>query len=236
MTALDAERLGEGQNSDARTLSRRTLLIGAGSAVTAGLAGIMTPRRYEPGVSGVRLEDVIPQTVGPWSTQTGGAFIMPEDKAAATAYDQVFTRRYSAANGPDIMLLIAHGAALSGLMRVHRPEICYVSAGFQIRGLQSLDLPISGAKTIAAQSFLGVRDDRMERVLYWTRIAGVFPRDLMAQRLAMLRLGLEGVIPDGVLVRISAEGAGETAPALKRFALDLVRQSGPPARALLTGP
>jgi EpsI family protein len=196
----------------------------------------MTPRRYEAGASQVRLEDVIPQTLGPWSTQTGGAFILPEDKAAATAYDQVFTRRYSSDKAPDIMLLIAHGAALSGLMRVHRPEICYVSAGFQIRGLHGLDLAAPGAKTIAAQTFLGVRDDRMESVLYWTRIADAFPRDLTAQRIAMLKLGLEGVIPDGVLVRISAQGAGETAPALKAFALELVRRSGPAARALLIGP
>jgi len=75
----------------------------------------------------------------------------------------------------------------------------------------------------------------VESVLYWTRIAGFFPRDLTAQRLVMLRLGLEGLIPDGVLVRISALGAGEVEPALTRFAADLVRQSDTAGRALLVG-
>ncbi len=217
-------------------LSRRTLMLGAGCAATASVAGLMTPRRYMSGVSRVRLEDVIPKTVGPWQAQTAGGFILPEDTAAASAYDQIMPRRFAAAAGPDIMLLIAHCAAQSGLMRVHRPDVCYTSAGFQIRGLHSLDLSVAPAKTIPAETFLGVRPDRMENVLYWTRIAGFFPRTLMAQRLVMLKLGLEGLIPDGVLVRISAPGARETGPALMQFASDLVRQSGAEGRALLLGP
>jgi len=216
-------------------ISRRTLMLGVGAAATAGVGGLMTPRHYEPGVSQIHLEATIPTSVGSWQAQPAGAFILPEDGAATSAYDQIVTRTFAAASGPDIMLLIAHGAAQSGLMRVHRPEVCYASAGFQIRGLHGLDLPVAPAKTIAAQTFVGVRDDRVESVLYWTRIAGFFPRDLTAQRLVMLRLGLQGLIPDGVLVRISALGAGEVEPALARFATDLVRQSGPAGRALLLG-
>jgi EpsI family protein len=217
-------------------VSRRTLMLGVGSAATAGVAALMTPRHYEPGVNRIRLDDAVPTSVGPWRAQTSGAFILPEDAAAASAYDQIITRRFAGATGPDIMLLIAHGAAQSGLMRVHRPEVCYSSAGFQIRGLHGLDIAVAPGHTIAAQSFVGVRDDRVESVLYWTRIAGYFPRDLMAQRLIMLRLGLAGLIPDGVLVRISALGAGEVAPALAQFATQWVHEAGPAGRALLLGP
>jgi EpsI family protein len=155
--------------------------------------------------------------------------------AAASAYDQVFTRRFAAPTGPDIMLLIAHGAAQSGLMRIHRPEVCYSSEGFRIEGLHDVDLAIASPRVIPAQIFTGVRDDRVERVLYWTRIASFFPRDLTAQRLIMLKLGLAGMIPEGVLVRISAQAAGEATPALEAFAKDLVRRSTPQAQALLLG-
>jgi EpsI family protein len=222
-------------------LSRRTLTIGIGAAATAGVAGLMTPRRYLAGVDRVKLEELVPAAVGAWAMQRAGDFILPDDPAATSAYDQIVTRRFSALAGPDIMLLIAHGAAQSGLIRVHRPEACYASEGFQIRDFHGLDLSVArGHSTavdkIAAQAFLGVRDDRVESVLYWTRIAGFFPRDRMAQRLIMLRLGLEGVIPDGVLVRISALGAGETAAALVRFAGELVRACGPEGRTLLLGP
>jgi len=219
-----------------RLLSRRALMLGIGSATTAGVAGLMTPRHHEAGAYRVQLDDVVPNAVGPWRAQPSGAFILPQDSAQTSAYDQVVTRRFVAATGPDIMLLIAHGAAQSGLMRVHRPEICYASAGFQIRGLHGLHLTVAATHTIAAQTFVGIRDDRVESVLYWTRIAAFFPQDLMAQRLLMLKLGLLGLIPDGVLVRISALGAGEAAPALAQFATELVRQSGPDGRALLLGP
>ncbi len=217
-------------------VSRRALAIGLGSAATAGVAGLMTPRRRQASVNRVPLGEIVPTAVGPWRAQTAGDFILPEDAAADSAYDQVLTRRFVAPAGPDIMLLIAHGAAQSGLMRVHRPEVCYDSAGFTIRGLHSLDLNVAPARTIAAQAFVGVREDRVESVLYWTRIAGFFPRTLTAQRLAMLKLGLEGVIPDGVLVRISALGDSQVTPTLAQFADDLVRQSGAQARALLLGP
>jgi EpsI family protein len=209
-------------------------MIGLGSAATAGVAGLMTPRYYEPGVSRVRLEDVVPTSIGPWRAQTSGAFILPEDTAAATAYDQIFTRRFAAPTGPDIMLLIGHGAAQSGLMRVHRPDTCYASAGFQIRGLHNVAVEVAPAAAIPAQAFVGVRDDRVESVLYWTRIAGFFPRTLTAQRLVMLKLGLLGLIPDGLLVRISAQG--DDASALAPFASELVHQSGAAGRALLLGP
>jgi EpsI family protein len=226
---------------DTEFLSRRALMIGIGSAGTAALAGLMTPRHYEPGVNRVRLDEVVPTSVGPWQAQPSGAFILPQDAPAASAYDQIIARSFAAATGPDIMLVVAHGAAQSGLMRVHRPEVCYVSAGFQIRDFHKLDVavapgPTLGPQTIPAQTFVGVREDRVESVLYWTRIAKYFPRDLMAQRLIMLRLGLAGLIPDGVLVRISALGAGEVAPALAQFASELVRQSGPDGRTLLLGP
>jgi EpsI family protein len=217
-------------------ISRRTLMLGVGAAATAGVAGLMTPRHYEPGVNQIHLEAAIPTSVGPWQARPAGAFILPEDGAAASAYDQIVTRTFVAASGPDIMLLVAHGAAQSGLMRVHRPEVCYASAGFQIQGLHSLDLAVAPGQTIAAQTFIGQREDRVENVLYWTRIGGFFPRNVMDQRIDMLKLGLEGLIPDGVLVRMSALGEGETAPALTLFAAEMVRGSGPAERALLLGP
>jgi EpsI family protein len=217
-------------------LSRRTLLLGVGAAATAGVAGLMTPRHYEPVGAQVRLDDLMPQSVGAWQAEPAGAFVLPADATVSNAYDQIATRRYTAPGAPDIMFLVAHGAAQSGLMRVHRPEVCYASSGFQIRGLHSLGLDVAAGHTITAQTFVGVRDDRVESVLYWTRIGKFFPASVMSQRLVMLRLGLQGLIPDGVLVRISALGGPETAPALMRFSEELLRGSQAAERVLLLGP
>jgi EpsI family protein len=196
----------------------------------------MTPRHSDPGASRVRLDDLMPSSVGPWQAEPTGAFVLPADAGLSTTYDQIATRRFTAPTGPDVMFLIAHGAAQSGLMRVHRPEVCYGASGFQIRGLHSLNLDVEPGRNITAQTFVGVRDDRVENVLYWTRIGAFFPGNLMAQRLVMLRLGLLGQIPDGVLVRMSCLGAGETSSTLMRFARELVQGAGQQEHALLIGP
>ncbi len=232
MTTATATATGTGTTF----LSRRALMLGLGAAGAAGAAALLTPRHYEPGLNRVHLDDLVPNAVGPWQAEPTGAFILPADGSVSNFYDQVITRRFTAPNSPDIMLLIAHGAAQSGLMRVHRPEICYGAAGFKILDLHSLDLPVGPHRSIAAQTFVGVRDDRVENVLYWTRIDRFFPRNLMDQRVTMLKLGLQGLIPDGVLVRISALGEEETGPALMQFARDMVGGSGPAERTLLLGP
>jgi EpsI family protein len=122
-------------------------------------------------------------------------------------------------------------------MKVHRPEICYASSGFAISDDRALDLPLVGRGPIAARSFLALREDRSEQVLYWTRISNTFPRDLASQRLVMLELGLRGIIPDGVLVRCSTLGAGvaKGQKGLLAFVDALIANTGAAGRGLLVG-
>lgn len=223
--------------SNARQISRRSAVLGVGFALTAGLAAAVTPRRHEQTLGGARLAEVVPERAGAWLAAPGGALIVPDADLAANVYDQVLTRTYSAPNLPGIMLLIAYGAAQSGLMKVHRPEVCYASSGFAIRNDRLADIPLGSGPSIAARTFLAVREDRVEQVLYWTRISNAFPRDLTGQRLVMVERGLSGVIPDGVLVRCSTLGAdsGAGQPAMQAFARALVAGAVPAGRALLIG-
>ena len=159
------------------------------------------------------------------------------DVQPGSFYDQVFTRTYQASSAPPVMLLIAYGAAQSGLMKVHRPEVCYASAGFSIRGFQHVPLALGLSEAAEATSFTAWREDRREEVLYWTRISNVFARSLFQQRLVMFERGLSGVIPDGVLVRCSImnPAGGDALGALRAFAEALVADASPIGQALLTG-
>jgi EpsI family protein len=221
----------------ARQISRRSVALGIGFAVTAGAAAAVTPRRHERSLGDARLADVVPTQVGAYQVAPGGSLILPEDEQPTSVYDQVLARTYTGANLPGIMLLIAYGAAQSGLMKVHRPEVCYASSGFSIRNDRAVDIPVGMTAPIAAKGFLAVREDRVEQVMYWTRISNTFPRDLTSQRLVMLERGLSGVIPDGVLVRCSTltgdASAGQAAMA--NFARALVTSAAPAGRALLVG-
>jgi EpsI family protein len=232
MTAGEASVAEPGR----RQITRRSMALGVGFAVTAGIAAAVTPRRHEQSMGGARLDDVVPTRAGPYQAGEAGPLILPEQQQLTDVYDQVLTRTYAAQGLPMIMLLIAYGAAQSGLMTVHRPEVCYASAGFSIRNDRPTDIPLGLAAPVAAKGFLAVRQDRVEQVLYWTRISDAFPRNINAQRLVMLERGLSGVIPDGVLVRYSTLGADLAAqPAMKSFARALVASAGPVGRSLLVG-
>jgi EpsI family protein len=211
-------------------------LVGVGFMGVAGVALGVTPRRHEATLGRHRLEDVIPARIGPWSVATAAPLVLPEGNQPTDVYDQVYARAYAGANVPPMMLLVAYGAAQSGLMKVHRPEVCYASSGFSIRDDGPADLVATTGDMIPAKSFVAVREDRTEQVLYWTRISNTFPRDLASQRLVMLELGVGGVIPDGVLVRCSTFGSGRTtAQTLQLFVGHMIAAAGPAGRDLLLG-
>jgi EpsI family protein len=219
-------------------ISRRSLVVGAGFVMVAAAALAVSPRRHEMTLGHSRLADVIPTQLGSWSLAREGGLILPNaDPSSSDVYDQVLARTYFSASLPPMMLLIAYGAAQSGLMQVHRPEICYASSGFAIKNDHAIDLPLAGTEPVAAKAFLASREDRTEQVLYWTRISDAFPRDLASQRLVMLERGVRGVIPDGVLVRCSTLGAdaanGEAS--LLAFVRTLVANAGLAGRDLLLG-
>ena len=169
----------------ARQISRRSVALGIGFVATAGIAAAVTPRRHERSLGGARLDDVVPAQVASYQAVPGGSLVLPEDEQPTNVYDQVLGRTYTSASLPGIMLLIAYGAAQSGLMKVHRPEVCYASGGFSIHDDRPVDIPLGAGAPIAAKTFLAVRGDRAEQVLYWTQISNAFPRDLTGQRLVM---------------------------------------------------
>jgi EpsI family protein len=217
--------------------SRRSLVVAGGFIVAAAAALAVTPRRHEQTLGRSRLADVIPGRIGPWSRAPDGGLILPDADQPSDVYDQVLARTYVAGGLPPMMLLVAYGAAQSGLMKVHRPEICYTSSGFAIRDDRAINVPLVGGGPIAARTFLASREDRSEQVLYWTRISDTFPRDLASQRLVMLELGVRGIIPDGVLVRCSTFAAdiAKGDKALLAFVDALITSTGRTGRDLLIG-
>jgi len=122
-------------------------------------------------------------------------------------------------------------------MKLHRPDVCYDTGGFRVFDAEDVRLEVASGVTIGARRFHATRDDRDEHVLYWTRIGNAFPTNLDSQRLFMLKEGLRGLIPDGVLVRASTLGGTDVTAqqTLSLFARELVESSSPIGRALLVG-
>ena len=214
-------------------------MVGGGLGVTALLAAAAAPRSGAAALneSAATLEALLPKSIGPWTASPFADVLIPRaEKAEEKSYDEVVTRYYDSKSAPPIMLLIAYGKAQLGGTELHRPEACYPVAGFKLRRRPNIVLRVPGV-AIDARSMTAEASDRIEQLLYWTRVGSEFPTSSVEQRWSAVRQSFSGAVPDGVLVRLSAlslEPAGGIA-ALRRFAIELLGAGGPPLRSLLIG-
>lgn len=208
-------------------IQRRDLLIGAGCLVAAGAATAMTPRGRMSLVGDAKLEQAIPKSFAGWRYRESNAVVVPqsEDSLASQLYTQTVARLYT--RGPDeyVMLLIAYGDTQNDLLQLHRPEVCYPAFGFVVSASQPVQIELGPGVTIPGRTLTATAPGHTEHISYWTRIGEALPVDGGEQRMAKLRSQIAGVIPDGVLVRLSTVLPDrEAALAMnERFAADLMR-------------
>jgi len=187
--------------------------------------------------SGTALDDLLPKSIGQWTAAPFADVLIPRaEKAEEKSYDEVVTRYYDSRLAPPIMLLIAYGKAQVGGTELHRPEACYPVAGFKLHRRPDVILRFPGLE-IDARSMTAEASDRIEQLLYWTRVGTDFPTSSLAQRWSAIRQTVGGSVPDGVLVRLSAlslEPAGGI-EVLQRFASELLGAGGSALRSVLTG-
>lgn len=219
-------------------LSRRALLVGAAQASTAAAAYAAMPRRSVDRLAQTRLDALIPPRIADWRWVSNVGVVTTTETSDEDGYDQQLKRVYAAPDLPRVMLLIAYGSTQGGSLQLHRPETCYPGQGFGLTGFRDVDLALASSPgTVHARAFTARRDDRIERLLYWTRIASAFPRNTAEEYRAILSSVVAGTVPDGILVRVSTLGDDIPASdrALARFAEAMVAATSPPARALLVG-
>lgn len=235
--ALPPEALAA--SSVAGSIGRRGFLIGGAMTAAAAVAYAAQPRRTEHRLAGVQLGELIPRQIGPWQfVSRDGIVVARADEAQPSdGYDQVLSRNYAAPGLPAIMLLIAYGSTQGGSLQLHRPETCYPGQGFRLSDLAEPDLALGGPRPVAARRFTATRDERVERLVYWSRIGDSFPRDTAGMYAAILASVLRGVIPEGVLVRVSTIGTDIAASdvGLAEFTAAMAGSLAQAGRRLLLG-
>lgn len=186
-------------------IRRREMLMGAACLAAAGGAWAMRPRDRLSLLGSGDLEKLIPNSFGGWEVQPTDALVVPEDEdsLASRLYSQIVGRLYTREDGAAVMLLVAYGDTQNDLLQLHRPESCYPAFGFTISGNGKAPVPLNGETAVPARFLTASRGDRVERILYWTRIGEHLPIDGSEQRMARLSDQFAGIVPDGVLVRIS---------------------------------
>lgn len=185
-------------------LNRRYFLLGGGMAATALAAELREPSKTIDLLGKRNLEDLIPEQVGAWSFHsTSGLVVPPEDQLSEQLYAKLLTRTYTAPDRPPIMLLVAQGAKQTGVIQIHRPEVCYPVGGFRLSERSDVQVSAPG-RSLTAAGFTATAESRVEHLIYWTRIGHVLPSTWLEQRWAVARANLNGFIPDAVLVRLSS--------------------------------
>lgn len=166
--------------------------------------------------SKVNLESMVPKQFGGWKVDTTvvPVQVSPDLQARLNQiYNQTLARTYIGPSGQRIMLSIAYGGDQSDSTQMHRPEVCYSAQGFQVsrvvRGLMSL-----ASNQLPVVHLVAQQGTRVEPITYWMTVGDYAVRSTLEHKLAQLRYGLTGTVPDGLLVRVSsigrnAEGAYE---------------------------
>lgn len=184
-------------------LSRRKVALGLAFAGAAGIARARQPSIRVDYLGKNKLEKVLPEKIGRWTfVSSSGLVVPPEDQLSRALYSQLLTRVYSAPDGSTMMLLVAQSGSQTGILQIHRPEICYNAGGYQLSRIEPhlVKLPWGAIPTMTMAATNG---SRTEQLAYWTRIGDHMPTTWRQQRLAVAIDNLNRLIPDAVMVRVS---------------------------------
>lgn len=220
---------------------RREFLVGGLGLGAFGVAEYLKPRRTVRLFSGLTLEQAVPKGFGHWREHPGGAVIAPvtPDSLADRLYSATLSRIYFPVDesGPPVMLLIAYGGEQSDLLQLHRPESCYPAVGLGIAQREMGTVPLAGGGQVPAVYLSAVGQERIEDIVYWTRLGEALPRTAGEQRSDRLSAAMAGTIGDGMLVRASTVRTDGTPawPYLARFLGELVHALPPKARPGFVG-
>lgn len=229
---------GHEDRQTAFSLDRRKVVLGLGMLAASGIAQARQPVPVVPRIKEERFTALIPNKIGNFTFDTeSGLVLPPSDALSDRLYDNLVTRTYTNPAGEMVMLLVAYNNKQDGVLQIHRPEICYPAGGYELTSVDPIDVPITDATALPSQIFAATSESRNEVVMYWTRVGDQFPRRWIEQRWAVAEANLRGIVPDGVLVRVSTLGNdfGGTKPILTNFIRDLHRASGEQMRGLLFG-
>ena len=215
-------------------LTRRQFVIGGALAATSAAAYARQPHVYMPVVKSEIFERWVPEKFGQWSlVGTSGVVLPPPDSLSDRLYDNLVTRVYASPDS-SVMALIAYNNRQDGMLQVHRPEVCYPVGGYVLTETQPISVSMLG-RQVPSNVFTATGPDRIEQVIYFTRLGDAYPRSWAEQRLAVIDENLAGRIPDEILLRVSmlSNRREESVATLRSFIGEFADAALPPLQKLL---
>jgi EpsI family protein len=203
-------------------------------------AQAMTPRHFLSNQrQALNLEKMLPSEFGAWKLdQQAPGLVNPElNEALSRIYTQMVSRTYVNDKGERVMLAVTYGPDQRADKAVHHPEICYPAQGFRITSNNVGTIHFENVSLGVRRLETNYNNARREPVTYWTTIGDHLTIGGFEKRLLELRYGLRGIVPDGILFRVSSIGkdSPEEFDLQTRFTKELLLAVRPDDRRFFTG-
>ncbi len=217
------------------------LILGALMVLAGVLTKAMTPNIHlSKSRPALELSTAIPLQFGEWKEEKNLASAVVNPQMEATIkkiYTQTLSRTYINNNGERIMLSIAYGNDQRDAVQLHYPEVCYPAQGFQVISNRQGVLTTSQGTIPIRRLETNFSNQRFEPVTYWTTVGDETVTGGISKKIAEMRYGLKGEIPDGLLFRISSISTDtQAAFALQdSFAKALLNELQPDMRLRIAG-
>lgn len=223
-------------------VARRRMIIAFGGAIlsTAAARAMVPTRKLSEEWGRLDLEKDVPRSFDGWALQPQqiASIVSPDQQALLNeVYSQVLSRTYVDKDGYKIMLAIAYGGDKRNALQTHYPEVCYPGQGFKIRSREEVMLEFPEGKVPVKRLDTALGEARVEPVTYWAMIGDQPELSGLQRRLGELRFVLQGLIPDGLLFRVSSIDTDTQAAYAKQdeFIKALLAHVAPNSRKRLAG-
>ncbi len=210
MTTTTADRPGAASAASPVTMLRVGVLVALMAVAAVAGEALRPTNRLSETKTPIVLERQVPEAFGEWRLDTSIRPVLPDPGLQAmldTLYSQTLARTYVNAKGERVMLSIAYGSDQSNeATAVHRPEFCYSAQGFRVKVVDREVIDIGGTKVPVAR-VLAQLGQRNEPITYWVTLDEAATLPGLGRKLQQIKYGLQGQIPDGMLVRVSSISA-----------------------------
>lgn len=217
------------------------LIAAALMAGALGLSEWLKPRRVVADeLAPVVMKTLLPERFGDWRVDHSGPPVIFDPTVEAKLselYSGTLNATYVNSRGQAVMLSLAYGKNQNSWnTAAHRPEFCYSAQGFEVQGRGRERLALEGHE-IDVIHLVSRRGQLIEPITYWVTLHDTAALPGLSRKLQQLKYGLQGMIVDGFLFRISSLGTDEKEQfqLQEKFVRDLEKSLPPEQRARLFG-
>ena len=188
----------------------------------------------------IDMKTLLPERFGDWHVDRSGPPVIYDptvEAQLATLYSGTLNATYVNSAGQPVMVALAYGKNQnSWSTAAHRPEFCYRAQGFEVepRGKAKLAL---ASHQIDVIRLMSRRGSQIEPITYWVTLHDTAALPGFSRKMQQLRFGMQGMIVDGFLVRLSSLGVDESEQfkLQEQFMQELEKALSPELRPRLFG-